>query len=613
MNAPVAAANLAPVGVVPGGGAGIPIRSGKPLGKILVERGILSEDQLRIALKEQKRTNRPLGKLLTGLGFVSEAMLREALSENLGAQDVDLARIIIDPAAIALIPREFAKRHALFPLELNRQRRTLSIAMADTNNVVALDQLRALLHGQAIGDFAITTLLGGESEIANAIEQYFGYELSIDGILHEIETGEIDYQSLAQQSASTAGDVYSQPVVRLVDALLADAVLRGASDLHFEPEQSFLRVRYRIDGVLRQIRALHKQYWPAMAVRIKVMSGMNIAETRAPQDGRISLSLTGRMVDFRVASQPTTHGENVVLRILDRQRGIVPIDGLGLTDEQLSLLKLMIARPEGIILVTGPTGSGKTTTLYSVLGHINTEAVNIMTLEDPVEYPMNMVRQTSVNEAAKLDFASGIRSLMRQDPDVILVGEIRDTDTAEMAFRAAMTGHQVYSTLHTNSAIGAIPRLLDIGILPDILAGNVIGIVGQRLVRKLCLHCREIKTADEIECRILGMDPADGPQIYRAIGCEHCEYQGYRGRLAIMELLKMDAELDELVARRATMREMREAARERGFVSLADDGLRRVLNGITTLDEVARLVDFTDRVGGVSSASAVSAVPPAHA
>ena len=280
--------------------------------------------------------------------------------------------------------------------------------------------------------------------------------LSIDGILHEIETGEIDWRSLAATS-----DEYSQPVVRLIDAVLTDAVKRDASDVHFEPEQNFLRIRYRIDGLLRQIRALHKPYWPAMAVRIKVMSNMNIAETRAPQDGRISLNISGRLVDFRVSAQPTIHGENVVLRILDRQKGIVPLDQVGLDDAQLDQLKLMIARPEGIILVTGPTGSGKTTTLYSVLNHINEEGINIMTLEDPVEYPMSMIRQTSVAEAAKLDFANGVRSMMRQDPDVILVGEIRDAATAEMAFRAAMTGHQVYSTLHTTPAIGAVPRLPD--------------------------------------------------------------------------------------------------------------------------------------------------------
>ena len=568
----------------------------KPLGRILVERGILSEDQLRIALKEQQRTNQPLGKALKNLGFVTEATLRDALSENLGATGVDLAHIIIDPAAINAVPREFAKRHMLFPLEFDRKRHKFAVALSDPNNVVALDQLRAHLLATTQESFEIVPMLAGESEIARAVDQYFGYELSIDGILNEIETGEIDYQSLA-----TTTNEYSQPVVRLVDALLADAVQRNASDIHFEPEQNFLRIRYRIDGVLRQIRALHKQYWPAMVVRIKVISQMNIAETRAPQDGRISLTLTGRPVDFRVAAQPTTHGENIVLRILDRQRGLVPLDKLGLQDAQLDLMKLMIARPEGIILVTGPTGSGKTTTLYSILNHINSEGINIMTLEDPVEYPMNMVRQTSVNEAAKLDFATGIRSLMRQDPDVILVGEIRDTDTAEMAFRAAMTGHQVYSTLHTNSAIGAIPRLLDIGILPDVMAGNVIGVVAQRLVRRLCRHCKETHPADAIECRVMGVDPAAAPVIHRAVGCEHCEHRGYQGRIAIMEILKMDADLDELVARRATTRELLQVALAKGFVPLAEDAVRRVLDGSTTIEEVARVVDFTSRVMAATS------------
>ncbi|MFN0163330.1 MAG: GspE/PulE family protein [Burkholderiales bacterium] len=568
-----------------------PAATQKPLGRILVERGILSEDQLRIALKEQQRTNQPLGKALKTLGFVTEATLRDALSENLGARGVDLAHIIIDPAAIKAVPRDFAKRHLMFPLEFNQRERRFTVAIADPNNVVALDQLRAQLFSTTREPVEIAVLLAGESDIARAIDQYFGYELSIDGILNEIETGEIDQQSLA-----TTTEEYSQPVVRLVDSLLADAVQKGASDIHFEPEQNFLRIRYRIDGVLRQIRALHKQYWPAMVVRIKVMSGMNIAETRAPQDGRISLSLTGRMVDFRVAAQPTSHGENIVLRILDRMRGLVPMDDLGLQDAQLGLLRLMIARPEGIILVTGPTGSGKTTTLYSILNHINSEGINIMTLEDPVEYPMNMVRQTSVNEAAKLDFATGIRSLMRQDPDVILVGEIRDADTAEMAFRAAMTGHQVYSTLHTNSAIGAIPRLLDIGILPDIMAGNIVGIVAQRLVRRLCSHCKEPYAAGEVECRIMGLPADAAPVIHRAVGCDHCEMRGYRGRIAIMEILKLDFDLDELVARRATTRELTQLALAKGFIPLAEDAVRRVLDGTTTIEEVARVVDFTSRV-----------------
>ena len=474
----------------------------RPIGQILITQGIISEDQLRIALLEQMRSNQPVGKLLVSLGFVSEATLRDALGESLGQLSVDLSHAIIDSAALRLVPRELAKRHCILPLDYDADQQKLTIATADPNDIVALDRLRALVTH----DLRIEALLSGEQEISRAIDQYYGHELSIDGILHEIETGEIDYRSLAASM-----DEYSQPVVRLVDALLTDAVKREASDIHFEPEASFLRIRYRVDGILRQIRALHKSYWAAMAVRLKVMSGMNIAETRAPQDGRISLNISGRAVDFRVAAQPTIHGENIVLRILDRQKGIVPLDKLGLDDHQYEQIQLMIARPEGIILVTGPTGSGKTTTLYSVLNHINEEGVNIMTLEDPVEYPMAMIRQTSIAESAKLDFANGIRSMMRQDPDVILVGEVRDAETAEMAFRAAMTGHQVYSTLHTNSAIGAIPRLLDIGILPDIMAGNIIGIVAQRLVRKLCPHCRKAYPAEAHEARLLGADPSARP------------------------------------------------------------------------------------------------------
>ena len=557
------------------------------IGQILISQGILTEDQLRIALLEQLKTHQPVGKLLVNLGFVSEATLRDALSEKLGLQSVDLTQIVVDSMALKLVPREFSKRHTIFPVAVDREARKLIIAIADTNNIVALDQVRAQLRGE----FALEMRLAGEGEIGRAIDQYYGHDFSIDGILHEIETGEIDYQSL-----QASGDAYSQPVVRLISALLADAVERGASDIHFEPEQSFLRIRYRIDGVLRQIRSLHKTYWPAMAVRIKVMSKMNIAETRAPQDGRISLMLTGRAVDFRVSSQATTHGENIVLRILDRQKGIVPLDGLGLEAGQLQLLKKMIARPEGIILVTGPTGSGKTTTLYSVLNHINNDGLNIMTLEDPVEYPMTLIRQTSINEAAKMDFGNGIRSLMRQDPDVILVGEIRDEDTATMAFRAAMTGHQVYSTLHTNSAAGAIPRLLDIGIVPDVLAGNIIGIVAQRLVRRLCKHCKQAHQGSAGECSMVGAPADRPPTLYRAVGCDQCDYQGYRGRMAIIEILKMDGELDELIAHRATGRELQKSALTRGFRTLADDGVRRVLDGSTALDELMRVVDLTDRM-----------------
>ena len=558
-----------------------------PLGKLLIQKGVISEDQLRIALIEQKSDSQPLGKLLISLGFVTEATVREALSENLNQQSADLTSLVVDAIALKLIPKEVAKRYRVFPIVYERHSDNLILAMADTSNIVALDQISAML----VAGITITPMLVGESDIAHAIDQFYGFELSIDGILLEIETGETG-------GAASTSDQYSQPMVRLIDALLADAVQHGASDIHFEPEQFFLRIRYRIDGILRQIRSLHKSYWPAMAVRLKVMSNMNIAEARAPQDGRIAIRFSGRQIDFRASAQPTTHGENFVLRVLDRQKGIVPLEGLGLGEAELDLLKRMIARPDGVILVTGPTGSGKTTTLYSILNHINTESVNIMTLEDPVEYPMNMIRQTSVNESAKMGFADGIRSMLRQDPDIILVGEIRDRETAEMAFSAAMTGHQVYSTLHTNSAIGSVSRLLDIGILPDIMAGNIIGVVAQRLVRRLCPHCRQDRLADASERRLLGLDGAQAaPVIYRAAGCERCQHQGYKGRLAIMELLKVTAELDELVARRASARELRAAALAGGFRTLVDDGVRRVLEGVTTLQEIARVVDLTDRLG----------------
>jgi type II secretory ATPase GspE/PulE/Tfp pilus assembly ATPase PilB-like protein len=555
---------------------------------LLVQKGIISQDQIRIALTEQKKQKEHLGKILVRLGFATEAVVLDVLGGALGQQSIDLAKVVVDSEAVRLIPKDFARRYRILPLtyELNRNR--LTVAMADTLNVVTIDQINALLGG----DVEVIPLLATEADIEKAIDQFYGFELSVDGIIQEIETGEIDYASLEDDSGE-----YSQPVVRLVNALIADAVKRGASDIHLEPEQGFMRFRYRIDGVLRQIRSLHKKYWSAIAVRVKVMAGMDIAETRAPQDGRISLSLSGRQIDFRVSTMPTVHGENLVLRILDRQKGLVELPQLGLEESVLGSLRLMVARPEGIILVTGPTGSGKTTTLYSVLGHLNTETVNIMTLEDPVEYPMGQIRQTSINEAVRLDFATGVRAILRQDPDIILIGEVRDEETASMAFRAAMTGHQVFATLHTNNALGAIPRLLDLGIRPDIMAGNIIGIIAQRLVRKLCNQCKEAYEPSDLELRVLGMTASDPPPlIYRAKGCIHCDNQGYRGRIAVMELLRFDREIDALIARSATLNEIDATATAKGFAPLADAAGKRVIEGVTSIDEVSRVVDLTERL-----------------
>ncbi len=559
------------------------------LGELMVQQGLISQDQLRIALMEQDQNNIPLGRQLVRLGFVTEAMVRDLVAHTIGQESVDLASVIADVEALKLVPEEFARRHHLLPIAYDGGNQSLVVAMTDMFNVMALDQLRAMLDGQT----QIQPVLAGEAQLEEHIDQFYGYELSVDGILREIETGEIDYGSLQ----TGAGEEYTQPVVRLVGALLMDAVKRGASDIHFEPEYAFLRIRYRIDGVLQQIRSLHKTYWPGIAVRLKVISGMDIAETRAPQDGRLSITLCGRTIDFRVASHPTIHGENIVLRVLDREKSIITFENMGLRTEVLDQLKVMMARPEGILIVTGPTGSGKTTTLYSLLSFLNNETVNIMTLEDPVEYPVTMMRQTSVAEAHKVDFATGIRSIMRQDPDIILVGEMRDHDTAEMAFRAAMTGHQVFSTLHTNSALGTFPRLLDIGISSDIMSGNIIGVVAQRLVRVLCPHCKEAYEPSDEERNVLGLEAeALREKIYHHIGCKRCSYTGYRGRMAIIELLRIDADLDSLIARRAHLDELRQAAVDKGFVTLAEDGIRRILEGYTSLAEVSRVVDLTGRL-----------------
>jgi type II secretory ATPase GspE/PulE/Tfp pilus assembly ATPase PilB-like protein len=525
------------------------------------------------------------------LGFATEAAVRELMARTIGQDSVDLAQVVADPEALQLVQQEFARRNRLLPIAFSPAERLLTVATTELFNVVAMDQLRAMVGPRV----EIKTLLAAETQLEEYIDRFYGYELSVDGILREIETGEIDYESL-RTGDSAGGDEYTQPMVRLVNALLVDAVKRVASDIHFEPEFAFVRIRYRIDGVLETVRSIHKTYLPGITVRLKVLSDMNIAETRAPQDGRLSLTLNGRPIDFRVSTQPTIYGENIVLRVLDREKSIISLDRMNLPGEVMTKLHRVLARPEGILIVTGPTGSGKTTTLYALLSQVNDETVNIMTLEDPVEYPLTLMRQTSVNEVVRMDFANGIRSIMRQDPDIILVGEIRDRETAEMAFRAAMTGHQVFTTLHTNSALGAFPRLTDIGVQPDILAGNIIGIIAQRLVRLLCPHCKEAYAPSAEERMLLGSLADSAEYLYRPTGCKQCDNKGYKGRAPIMELLVMDGDLDELVARRATAREVREAALNKGFKPLAEAGMQKIIDGATTIAEVSRTVDLTGRI-----------------
>ena len=570
-----------------------------PLGERLLEKRVLSDDQLRIALFEQQSSREPLGRVLVRLGFVTEAMIRDLLSESGGVSTVDLAKITVDPEVLAMIPLDVAKQYNVFPIVYRPETKTIVVAVANPNDFVLADQIRAFLGGE----YELEFMVSEESAISRAVDEYYGLELTIEGILKEIEMGE-------EAEGGQGGDTSSNPIVRLVNAFLNDAVKRGASDIHFEPEESFLRVRYRIDGVLRQIRSLHRSYWDSMAVRLKVISEMNIAESRLSQDGRISFTLYGRVVDFRVASQPTTHGENFVLRILDQQRNVVKMDNLGINDKSMNLVNLIMGRPNGVIMVTGPTGSGKTTTLYSIIQHLNTEQVNIMTLEDPVEYPLPMIRQTPVGESGKMTWATGIKSLLRQDPDIILVGEVRETDTAEQVFRAAMTGHLVLTTLHTNNAISVIPRLQDMGVLPDIMATNISGVIAQRLVRKLCSQCKKKKEELSAEEKlVIGHFWPDIEknlskyQLHEAVGCPTCDNQGFRGRAALMEILRFNDDLDEVIARRGTAKEVRTVAEKTDvFVSMAENGVDKILQGETTLSELGRVTDLTTFYGAGGSA-----------
>lgn len=556
-----------------------------PIAQQLLDLGIISQDQLHILLMEQKQSGEQLGDIAVRLGFASLSVIQEVLSYSTKQSTVDLKNTIVQPQALELISQATAKRFKVMPISYHGANKQLTLAIQDVLDFPTLDRISAGLDQK----IQIKAVLATNADIEAAIDQFYGYELSVDGILEELESTNLQLKN------RKSDDNYSQPTVRLVDAILADAVKNRASDIHFEPERGFLRIRYRIDGVMQQIRVLHHKFYPPIQVRLKVMSNINISESRLAQDGRMSLKIAGRDIDFRVATQPTIHGENIVLRILDRERGIIELKQLGVNEDNLQQLNLMMAKPEGVILLTGPTGSGKTTTLYSMLSSINNEKVNIMTLEDPVEYPLPMIRQTNVNEAVNLNFGNGIRSILRQDPDIILVGEIRDEDTAKMTFRAAMTGHQVYTTLHTNSALAAIARLKDLGVSEDLLSGNIIGIVAQRLLRKLCNNCKQAYRISQLELDLLKLDDAK-LQLFKATGCQKCANSGYHGRFAVVEVVRFDQQFDALIAQRATLGKLQQYAATRGFKNLLENGIEAVISGKTSSEELTRVVDMTARV-----------------
>lgn len=559
-----------------------------PLGQKLIEKNLITKDQLEIALKIQRdgTSNKMVGQILVEMGLVTENTIAEILSESSGLEHFDIKKNIIDPNLIKQVPKEIATRYKAVPVLMEEG--MIYVAMADVFNVLAIDRIRRYFPKR----FEIKPIHTSEKDLNDLISNYYDFELSIDGILKEMESlSQEDAKGLTQNANQKDG--YVNPTVRLIDALLVDAIQQGASDMHFEPEDQFIRLRYRIDGVLRLVRSFHKDYWPAIVVRVKIISDMNIAETRNPQDGRIVMNVLGREVSFRVATQPTIHGENIVLRILDKQKALLPMEQLGFSAHNVKLLQRILKRPEGIIIVTGPTGSGKSTTLYSILNFINTMDVNIMTLEDPVEYSLPIIRQSNVRENSGMDFASGVKSMLRQDPDIIFVGEVRDEDTATMAVRAAMTGHQVFTSLHTNDAVGAISRLVDIGVSTRILSGNIIGIVAQRLARKLCSHCKKPRTANEFECKVTGKDYSNPPQIFEKAGCDKCGHTGYKGRIAISEIVVVNEEIDDLIFRGASKMELMNAVKKTSFIPMTDDGIDKFLQGVTDLNEIIETIDMT--------------------
>ena len=553
----------------------------------LLEKKVISEDQLTIALKEQVRlkNSKTVSAILVEMGFISEGALGEILNEATGIKKFDIKATIIDARLVKKVSKEFSLHNKLIPVSYSKD--TVTVAMADVFDIVAIDQVRRCFPN----NFRINPVYVPEVDILHAIDQYHGYEMSIEGILKEVEG--IDVNKINDES-QLRGD-YKSPMVRLVDAILTDAVHHGASDIHFEPEHLFLRIRYRIDGKMMQIRSIHKDHWSAIAVRIKIMAGMNIAESRKPQDGHINSEILGRKIDFRVSTQPTINGENIVMRILDEKQGILTLDKLGFTEHSINLIKKMVQRPEGVIILTGPTGSGKTTTLYTVLNYINSIDKNIMTLEDPVEYHIPLIRQSSIRADIGMDFATGIKAILRQDPDVILVGEIRDKETAVTAIQAAMTGHQVYTSLHTNDALGAIPRLMNIGVPNYLMAGSLICIVAQRLARKLCEHCKKEHPIEPLEKRLLGAKYSHVEKLYKAVGCEKCN-GGYKGRVVVAEVLPFDRELDEMVSAAKSRKEMWDYLIKKNFIPMVEDGISKVVAGVTDLKELMRVVDMTDRM-----------------
>lgn len=558
------------------------------LGDILIQAGIINESQLLEALEIQKKTGMQLGKVLLQMKYITDKDLVYSLSRQMDIPQVDLEHIKIPHEATDLVDEKFARKYMLIPFAVKDN--TLSLAITNPFDLFPIDEIAVKTKKN------VETWLASESEVHRAIEEYYGVASSIQDVVRHLGVDSREKEEAEEAQRASAKQPADAPVKRLVDLILLQALEDGASDIHIEPYEDVLKVRNRIDGVLFEAKRFPKSIESALISRIKVMAAMDIAETRAPQDGGFSQKMGGKDIEFRVSSCPTIFGENVVIRILDRSKLSLKLDELGLMGPNLEKFQKMLRHPYGVILVTGPTGSGKTTTLYASLSQLNTPDRNIKTIEDPVEYRLPGIRQTQVNPKANITFATGLRSLMRQDPDVIMVGEIRDADTAQIAIQAAMTGQLVLSTLHTNDTASTISRLSEFGVEAFLMVSSVMGILAQRLVRRICKNCKTERAPTKEEAVLFQKQGYEvkGLKLYQGKGCKVCKNSGYKGRVGIYEVLLIDDIIRKMILNRTAPMDIRDRAMStQGLKTLRQDGLAKVLQGYTTLDELNRMT-FTE-------------------
>jgi len=575
------------------------MNKGVRIGEKLVRAGLVTQEQLERALEEQKRSGGLIGSNLIKLGYLKEEELLRFLSQQYGLPTIDLAKIRIPPDVIKLIPMDVAQKHKVLPV--SRAGSTLVLAMSDPTNYFAIDDIKFLTG------YNIDVVVAEESALKEAIDLYYEQASSLDQVMTGLEDMELevvgDEEDVDVEELERATS--DAPVVKFVNYILTDAIRKEASDIHLEPYEKMFRVRYRIDGVLHEVIRPPMKLKNAIISRLKIMANLDIAERRLPQDGRIKLKALGREMDFRVSVLPTLFGEKIVLRILDKSALQLDMTKLGFEKEALEEFRRAIYQPYGMVLVTGPTGSGKTTTLYSALSELNKVTQNISTAEDPVEYNIPGVNQVQMHEEIGLNFAAALRAFLRQDPDIILVGEIRDFETAEIGIKAALTGHLVLSTLHTNDAPSAVTRLLNMGIEPFLVTSAVNLIIAQRLARKICPECKEPVEVSPQVLVDMGMSDADArtTRVYRGRGCPNCSETGYRGRIALYEVMTLTEELKEMILEGASASELKRAARLGGMKTLRESGLQKIKDGITTIEEVVRVtaVDTDKRKPAVAA------------